>query len=83
MTPMGKFVKVFDMEKFDQVLPEFFRLDDPEVRRDGLCAECGKKRVRPEKTYATPEQYAKDPFCSRVCAERWHTAVREAVQVEA
>lgn len=46
--------------------------DDPPVRADGRCAECGKARVIPKTTYASREQYESDPFCSSKCCRRYH-----------
>lgn len=49
---------------------------DPRVRRDGKCANgCGKNRVvfsKSQHKYATEGDFAKDPFCSRECCEKWH-----------
>ena len=38
-----------------------------------MCAECGKqKQPRPAKAYATAEDFERDPFCSRICCEKFH-----------
>ena len=47
---------------------------DPRVRRSGNCAQCGKPRTMPkhQQKGIDPGVYAKDPFCSSVCARAWH-----------
>lgn len=47
---------------------------DPPVRADGRCAlpSCGKPR-HPERAFTYAREFAlRDPFCSAVCAMRWH-----------
>jgi hypothetical protein len=46
---------------------------DPPVRPE--CAQCGKLRTRPPKSYATRVQYDREPFCSRECCQEWHGVV--------
>ena len=47
---------------------------DPRVRKDNLCAQCGKPRKMPKNRQkgVDPTVYARDPFCSSVCARAWH-----------
>ena len=45
---------------------------DPPVRADGCCATCGKPR-NPERSERYGREFAlRDPFCSSLCAMRWH-----------
>jgi hypothetical protein len=46
--------------------------EDPPVREDGRCANCGKVRRPPTGKYATKAEFETDPFCSTECARAWH-----------
>jgi hypothetical protein len=54
------------------VVREGASVTDPSVRKDGLCAVCGKPR-NPErsKKYAYGQALA-DPFCSNACCRKHH-----------
>jgi hypothetical protein len=44
---------------------------DPPPRRDGCCVVCRRKRKPPATKYGLADWYT-DPFCSSVCARKWH-----------
>ena len=50
--------------------------DDPRLRSDGRCAQCGGERRGPSprahKQYVDAGHYELDPFCSAECCKEWH-----------
>lgn len=52
------------------------KMKDPPVRKDGRCAVCPKQRVVPKTRQkgVAIENYERDPFCSNVCARKYHKA---------
>ena len=50
--------------------------DDPRLRSDGRCVQCGGERRGPSprahKQYVDAGHYELDPFCSAGCCREWH-----------
>src|SRR5258706_5543825 len=47
-------------------------MDDPKLRKDGKCAECGKPRRNAHWNKYGGDQAVFDPFCSMECCRAWH-----------
>lgn len=56
----------------------YIRKPDPPPRANGRCVVCGGKRGRLPKTgtqrsrQQLARELATDPFCSTICARKWH-----------